>query len=89
MITNDKYRLKIRAASEMFRKRPAGDFAADAVEHVIEFGSDHLRPQEAHSMSIIEFLMLDIVVVTFTIILCAFIILSVIIAKVFKHFVRL
>jgi glucuronosyltransferase len=64
---NDTYRQRIKMASEIFRNDRTHEVAADAVEHAIEFGSDHLRPDEALSMSIPEFCMLDIVLLMFVV----------------------
>ena len=66
-ILNDKqYRHRVIKASKIIKSRKhPGEVAADAVEHVLEFGTDHLMPHGSLSLSIIEFYMLDILLLVF------------------------
>ena len=69
VLNDTRYRHRVRKISKIMkaRKHP-GDIAADAVEHVMEFGADHLRPNRSLSLNIIEFYMLDVICLVFFII---------------------
>lgn len=57
---------RIKKASAAFRaeKHPA-ERASDAIEHVLLFGSDHLRPLEALKLTWWEFYCLDVLALVF------------------------
>ena len=51
LLNNDTYRRAIKEASAIFHSRkPPGERAADAVEHLLKFGSGHLRPHAAYEL---------------------------------------
>ena len=56
-----RYRQRVRKVSKIIKSRKhPGEVAADAVEHVMEYGADHLQPHGSLSLNIIEFYMLDV-----------------------------
>ena len=61
MFINPTYSQRIKKASAIFHseKHPA-QRAADAVEHVLKYGADHLRPKEAYKLKWWQFYMLDV-----------------------------
>ena len=70
LVNNKSYRSAIKKASAIFHSRqPPGERAADAIEHVIKFGSKHLRPHAAYELSIWEIYMFDIFFVVCSVLL--------------------
>ncbi len=69
LIDNKTYRERIQKASQIFhsQKHPA-ERAADAVEHVIKFGADHLRDKEAYKLKWWQYYMLDVLAVIYLVI---------------------
>ena len=61
VLVDTRYRQRMGKISKIIKSRKhPGEVDADAAEHVIEFGDDHLRPHGSISLNIIEFYMLDI-----------------------------
>ena len=83
LLADRRYREKVRKISKIIhaRKHP-NDVAADAIEHVLEFGSDHLRPHASYQLNIIQFYMLDVllllsILIIFLLMITMFIIFSI------------
>lgn len=68
LLHNQSYANSIKKASAIFRseKHPALR-AADAVEHVLKYGADHLRPKEAYKLRWWQFYMLDVLAVVYVV----------------------
>lgn len=66
LLENSSYSQRIKKASLIFHseKHPA-ERAADAIEHVLKHGGDHLRPKEAYKLNWWQFYMLDILVILY------------------------
>ena len=62
VLIDTRYRQRVGKVSKIMkaRKHP-GEVAADSMEHVMEYGADHLQPHASLSLNIIEFYMLDVV----------------------------
>ena len=82
LLTDRRYQEKVRKISKIIqaRKHP-GDVAADAIEHVLEFGTEHLRPHASYQLNVIQFYMLDVllllyILIVFFIMITIFIIIS-------------
>jgi len=85
ILTDREYANRVSRASEIFKsaaEKPA-ERAARWVEHVMEFGGNHLR-SAGSDLSLYQYLMLD-VLATFA---ASFVILAVVLYKIVKLFVR-
>ncbi|XP_071845063.1 uncharacterized protein [Apostichopus japonicus] len=62
ILTNNKYRDNMKRLSTMFRDRPQSprETAAFWVEHVLKYGSEHLRTP-GHDMSFIQYYLIDVI----------------------------
>ena len=70
LIHNETYRKTAKRAAAIFHsRRPPAERAADAIEHAIEFGTDHLRPHGAYSLSFWQIYMVDIFFFFYTFVL--------------------
>lgn len=70
VLIDTRYRQRVGKVSKIMKSRKhPGEVATDAVEHVMEFGADHLRSYGSLSLNIIEFFMLDIFGLVFVLIL--------------------
>ena len=70
VINNPKYSQAIKKASRIFHSRPdtGAEISAGWIEHVLEFGSDHLRPYSLE-MPWYQFWMVDVLVVLLLVVL--------------------
>ena len=77
MLQNDSFGKAILKASKIFHSRtPPSKKAADAIEHVLKFGSNHLRPHAAYQLNIWQIFMADIFLFLY-ILLCSVVLASV------------
>ena len=62
VLIDTRYRQRVGKVSKIMKacKHP-GEVAADAVEHMMEYGADHLQPHASLSLNIIEFYLLVVV----------------------------
>ena len=74
VLTNHTYRSNIRKAAQIYRDRPmtARETSAFWIEHVLKYGSDHLK-SGAMDLSWYAYLMLDIFFLVFAILVCSLI----------------
>ena len=66
-VLNDKrFRQRVGRVSKIIksRKHPT-EVSADAVEHVLEFGADHLRPKGSLSLNFLQFYTLDLLLLVY------------------------
>ncbi len=68
LLANDRYKMSIEKASKILKSRPqnAREVAAYWIEHVLEFGGDHLR-SAAIDMPWYQYYMLDVIMFLFTV----------------------
>lgn len=85
VISDEKYKKRVTLASEIFRSAPRtpAERVGDAVEHVIRFGGDHLRPAGS-DLALYQYLMLDIL----TFVLVIVILVAILIWKIFGFIIR-
>ena len=80
VLTNEKYRNSIQRASNIYRDQPmtARETSAFWIEHVLKYGSDHLK-SGATDLPWYSYLMLDILLVVVTTVICVIIIIIILV----------
>lgn len=69
------------------RKNPA-EVAAEALERLIAYGGNHLRPNAAYSLNVVQFYMLDVLFALYLMLLIVIVIVGYCILRCIKCAVR-
>ena len=70
VLLDTRYRQRVQKISKIIKSRKhVGEVAADAVEHAMEFGDAHLRPYGSLALNVIEFYMLDLLILVIILII--------------------